>query len=199
MHAGRLASTQDDLTAQTFAMLAKYEAKSWFNSAVLYNSLQQKSMSQSYMLSPSTLVEPLDKRKAQLDAFPTTQLHVRGQRAAVGMGAGVVASTSFGWLGWFGWLSGPGLSTGTDNALLHALSSVMNIGIEPTTAIGLGVFGALASVRWSIGIWEKAKRRWWEDWVRICDGLERDLKVTATVICRSAYLISIFRLRQKKY
>ncbi len=150
MHAGRLASAQDDLEAQTFAMLAKYEAKPWFNSAVLYNSLQQKSTSQSHMLSPSTLVEPLDKRKAQLDAFPTTQLHIRGQRAAVGMGTGIVASTSFGWLGWFGWLSGAGLSASTDNALLHALSSVMNIGIEPSTAIGLGIFGALASVRWSI-------------------------------------------------
>lgn len=195
MHAGCLASFQNDLAAQIFAMLAKYEAKPWFNSAVLYNSLQQKSMSQSYMLSPSTLVEPLDKRKAQLDAFPTTQLHTRGQRAAVGMGAGIAASTSFGWLGWFGWLSGAGLSAGTDNALLHALSSVMNIGIEPSTAIGLGIFGALVSVRWSIGVWEKAKRRWWEDWVRICDGLERDLKVTATVVYRSAYLILIFRLR----
>jgi hypothetical protein len=142
-------------------------------------------VSHSYILSPGTLVEPLHKRKAQLDAFPTTQLHSRGQSAALGLGTGVVASTSFGWLGWLGWLSGAGLSTGTENALFHALSSVTNIGIEPGTAIGLGVFGALASVRWSIGKWEKAKRHWWEDWARICDGLERDLKVTLTITFRS--------------
>lgn len=137
------------------------------------------------MLSPGTLVEPLHKRKAQLDAFPTTQLHSRGQRAALGLGTGVVASASFGWLGWLGWLSGAGLSTGTENALFYALSSVTNIGIEPGTAVGLGVFSALASVRWSIGKWEKAKMHWWEDWARICDGLERDLKVTLIITFRS--------------
>ncbi|KAK2464209.1 hypothetical protein APHAL10511_003666 [Amanita phalloides] len=178
LYTGRLASSQEDFAMRTFAMLAKYKIKPLFNLAVLHNSLQQKMESQSYILSTSTLVEPLYKRKAQINAFPTTQLHIAGQRAGVGMGAGIIVSSSFSWIGWLGWLSGTSLTAGTESALLLSLSSVMNIGIEPSTAVGLGVFGALASIRWAVEKWERAKRRWWEDWRRVCHGLERDLKAT---------------------
>jgi len=33
----------------------------------------------------------------------------------------------------------------------------------------------LGGIRWGIRKWEKAKRRWFEDWKRVGDGLERDL------------------------
>jgi hypothetical protein len=33
-------------------------------------------------------------------------------------------------------------------------------------------------MRWAVGKWERTKKRWWEDWERLSQGLERDLKVT---------------------
>ncbi|KAF8623093.1 hypothetical protein AX15_006504 [Amanita polypyramis BW_CC] len=178
MQTGRLVASQKDFTIQTFTMLEMYKGKPPFNSALLQNTLQQKCTSPVYTLSPSTLTEPLHRRKIQLNDYPTTYLHLRGQRAAIGMGAGIVTSTSFGWAGWLGWLSGSGLSTGTENTVLNALSSTLNIGIEPGMAVGISVLGVLASVRWAVGRWERAKKEWWGDWVRVCQGLERDLKAT---------------------
>lgn len=44
-------------------------------------------------------------------------------------------------------------------------------------ALGAGVLSAVLGVRWGVGRWERAKRRWWESWARVDEGLERDLKV----------------------
>ncbi|KIL65908.1 hypothetical protein M378DRAFT_10491 [Amanita muscaria Koide BX008] len=184
MHAGSLTSLQQDFNVQTFSMLDKTKAKLPYDYALLRNSMQQMSTSPSFALTPSTLVEPLHKRKSQLYKYPTTHLHLGAQRTFVGMSAGITSSAAFSWVGWAGWLSGAGLNVGTDNALLQALSSTMNFGIEPTTAVGLGAFGALASLRWAIGKWERAKKRWWEDWIRIGHGLERDLKATLEDVMR---------------
>ena len=199
MHTGHLVASQEDFKMQTFSMLEKHKAKPPFNSALLQNTLQQKSMSPTYVLSPDTLVEPLHKRKTQLNAYPTTQLHLRGQRAAIGMGAGIVASASFGWAGWLGWLSGSGFSASTEGTLLHVLSSIFNIGIEPSTAIGLSVLGTLASIRWTVGKWERAKKLWWEDWIRVCQGLERDLKVNPRITCESTCLTRPLGDARKSY
>jgi hypothetical protein len=81
------------------------------------------------------------------------------------MGGSIVAGASVGWAGCVGWLA----STG--EGLLGVLS--MDVG----TAIGVGLLSAVVGVRWAIGRWEKAKRRWWEDWERIGQGLDRDLRV----------------------
>jgi hypothetical protein len=45
------------------------------------------------------------------------------------------------------------------------------------TAVGVGVLGVVAAVRWAVGKWERAKRAWWSDWKRVGEGLGRDLKV----------------------
>ena len=177
MHTGRLASSQQDFAAQTFSILAKYKGRPPFDSALLHNSLHQRCISPSYSLTPSSLVKPLDNRKSQLIKYPTTQLHLGGQQVVVGLSAGLLTSATFSWAGWLGWLSRAGLTAGTDSTLLQAITSLADIGIEPTTAIGLGLFGALASIRWAVGKWERTKKRWWEDWERLSQGLERDLKV----------------------
>jgi hypothetical protein len=52
------------------------------------------------------------------------------------------------------------------------------LGMEAETAVAVGMLGALLSVRWAVGKWEKAKKRWLEDWRRVGDGLGRDLKVS---------------------
>ncbi|KAF8635207.1 hypothetical protein AX17_003983 [Amanita inopinata Kibby_2008] len=180
MHTGRLASVQENFTTKIFSVVEKCQAKPPFKSALLHNSLRQQSMSTSYVVAPSALITPLHDRRRQLIAYPTMQLHVGGQRAAFGAGVGIFASASFTWCGWFGWFSGMGLgsSASVENTLLSAFASTLNLGIDPSTAVGLGVLGTLVSVRWAVGKWERAKKRWWEDWVRVCQGLERDLKAT---------------------
>ena len=49
--------------------------------------------------------------------------------------------------------------------------------ITPATAVGLGALGFIVGLRWFVGRWEKGKTRWWEDWHRVGNGLERDIKV----------------------
>lgn len=55
--------------------------------------------------------------------------------------------------------------------------SVVGMGMDPTTGIGLGLVGIAGSVRWAVGKWEKEKKKWWADWERIGQGLGRDLQV----------------------
>jgi hypothetical protein len=78
------------------------------------------------------------------------------------MGSSIVAGAGAGWAGWVGWLSGTGEGL---------------LGMDAGTAIGVGLLTSVTGVRWAIGRWEKAKRRWWEDWERIGQGLGRDLRV----------------------
>lgn len=45
-------------------------------------------------------------------------------------------------------------------------------------AVGAGTLSVVLGVRWAVGRWERAKRRWWESWTRVDEGLERDLQVS---------------------
>lgn len=47
--------------------------------------------------------------------------------------------------------------------------------IEGSTGLAAGLLGSLASVRWGVGLWAKAQRKFWEDWERVEQGLEEDL------------------------
>jgi hypothetical protein len=88
------------------------------------------------------------------------------------MGGSIVAGAGVGWAGCVGWLAGTG------EGLLGIIS------MDAGTAMGVGLLSAVAGVRWAIGRWEKAKRRWWEDWERIGQGLGRDLRVCIWVSFR---------------
>ena len=50
-------------------------------------------------------------------------------------------------------------------------------GVGMSTAMGAMAFCALLGIRWAAGKWERAKKRWWEDWSRVGEGLGRDLEV----------------------
>lgn len=163
-HAGRLSTLQHSFTQDSFALLQSQHTAP-FNSAVLSNTLHQLTASPSYALTPPILTSPIHKRRTQLIKYPTTQLHVAGQRAVLGMSGSIVAGASVGWAGWVGWLAGTG------EGLLGF------IGMDAGTAMGVGMLTAVAGVRWAVGRWEKAKLRWWEDWERIAQGLGRDLRV----------------------
>lgn len=158
---------QKDITESAFALLTRHRA---VNTAVLRNTLLQFQTAPSYPLAPDTLTQPILLRRNQLIEYPTTRLHVAGQRAVLGMVGGTMSGIGISWAGWLGWLLGTG-----DGLLGFAT-------LEPGTAIGLGMLTAIASLRWAIGLWEKSKKRWWEDWRRVGEGLDRDLKVNLEVL-----------------
>lgn len=64
------------------------------------------------------------------------------------------------------------------------LGWVGQLGLPLETVAGVGMFGASAGIWWMVGRWERAKRRWWKDWERVGNGMERDLKVSNSNIMR---------------
>lgn len=162
LQTGKLSALQRETSTSTFELLSKHPV---IQSAILRNQVLQLQASPTYQLSHKCLTKPIQFRRDQIIKYPTARLHIAGQRAVFGMGAGVTTGVGIGWIGWLGWLLGSG------GGIFGSL------GMEPSTAIGVGVLVALAGIRQGIGSWEKAKYRWWQDWRRIGDGLERDLKV----------------------
>ena len=168
LHTGRLSALQKALTSSTFTVLSSHSTPP-FNSPLLYNTVLQLCSSPSYPLTPQTLTSPLHTRRAQIIQYPTTRLHLAGQKVVLGMSSWLLTGVGVSWAGSVGWLAGTG-------------EGVLGfVGMDAGTAIGVGVLGALASVRWAVGRWESAKRRWWEDWTRLGEALGRDLTVRSVV------------------
>ena len=97
-----------------------------------------------------------------LAEFPVTRLHLAAQRVVLStLGS---ATTGFGvlWANWVGLI---------ENVSLLGL----NLGGE--TVVGAGILAGVVGVRWSVGRWEKARRKFWADWERVGKGLGRDLMV----------------------
>ncbi|KAL1744792.1 hypothetical protein HDZ31DRAFT_82421 [Schizophyllum fasciatum] len=173
-HTGQLAAARDELNAQAVAVVAN--ASAGFASAVLRNDLAALASAPSTALSPTTLTRPVHARRAQMVQYATPRLHLAGQRSvllAIG-GAGLGTGTAV--ASWFA-------SLGVAESVLGGLAAA---GVTPGTAAGAGVLLALASVRVAIGRWEKAKRRWWSDWKRVSEGLERDLATTMDTVVRES-------------
>lgn len=161
-HAGRLASLQTTLAESAHALTHSFPPSSVYHSPVLHNTLARIASAPSYPLSPTALTAPLHARQSQL-VFPTERLHASAQRAVVGMSGSVLGGFGVAWAGW-----------ATE---LQLLGGIIDVGMSTETALGVGMLGAAVGVRWAVGRWEKAKWRWWKDWGRIGEGLDRDLKV----------------------
>ncbi|KJA27888.1 hypothetical protein HYPSUDRAFT_130531 [Hypholoma sublateritium FD-334 SS-4] len=179
MQTGQLAALQTDLTKSAFTLLTTHSSLS---TAVLRNNLLQLKGSPRYHLTPKSLTQPLVTRRNQIIEYPTARLHAAGQRAVLGMTGGSLSGIGVSWAGWLGWMVGSG------EGLLGF------VGIDAGTAIGLGLLTAVASIRWAIGSWEKSKKRWWQDWERAAEGLDRDLKVRIRAFWNNLQLI-VRRLR----
>lgn len=162
MQTGQLVALQTNLTQSAFSLLAAHPTLS---TAVLRNMLLQLKGSPHYYLTPERLTQPIVARRNQIIEYPTTRLHAKAQQTVLGMSGGIVSGISVGWVGWLGWMTSSG------EGLLGF------VGMDAGTAMGVGILTALASIRWAIGSWEKSKKRWWQDWVRTVEGLDRDLKV----------------------
>ncbi|KAG2150986.1 hypothetical protein DEU56DRAFT_728457, partial [Suillus clintonianus] len=165
LQTGRLASTQAFLTSSTFSKLAQLASPSplstAFHSPILDNHLRQLTHSPTYALTPDALTQPIQARRSQLTKHTTTRLHRKAQNAVLGAFGGMFGGAGIGW-----WL-----------AFGESALSV-GAGSEAGTALGAGALVAVASIRWAVGKWERAKREWVEDADRVGEGLKRDLKVT---------------------
>src|SRR6266545_1713072 len=150
------------MSERTFALLAKHPITT---TAILQNELLQLETSPNYHLSLESLTKPIHSRRKQIIEYPTKRLHIVGQRVTVGTFGGMVTGVGVGWAGWLGWLVNSG----------EGVFGLM--GMDANTAMAVGLLVIVVSIRLGIGSWEKAKKRWWQDWVRVNEGLERDLKV----------------------
>lgn len=79
------------------------------------------------------------------------------------MGGSVFGGFGIAWAGWAGQLG------------------LLDIGMQMETALGLGLLGAVAGVRVAVGSFERAKKHWWQDYDRVGEGLERDLRVRSSL------------------
>jgi len=150
------------MSERTFALLSKHPITT---TAVLQNELLQLEASPSFHLTPESLTKPIHSRRKQIIKYPTNRLHIAGQRVALRTFGGTVTGVGIGWAGWLGWLVNSG----------EGVYGLM--GMDANTAMAVGLLVMVASIRLGIGSWEKAKKQWWQDWVRVSEGLERDLKV----------------------
>ena len=162
LQTGRLSTLQQSMTESAFTLLSTHQN---VPSAVLRNTLLQLKGLPKYSLTPENLTQPLFTRRNQILKYPTMRLHIAGQRAALVMSGGIATGVSISWAGWLGWL------LGSSEGLLGF------VGMDAGTAVGVGILSAVASIRWAAGKWEKSKKRWWQDWSRVGEGLDRDLKV----------------------
>ncbi|KAJ1304415.1 hypothetical protein OPQ81_005563 [Rhizoctonia solani] len=103
-------------------------------------------------IDPNSLSSPLVQRTAQLLApgGPVEDVQRKAQAAVIATAANILGS-------------------GALSAGLFAIGS-----ISGGTAVGAGLLGGVASIRWMQSIWARAENRWWADWSRVCAGLERD-------------------------
>ncbi|KAF9241587.1 hypothetical protein BU15DRAFT_44686, partial [Melanogaster broomeanus] len=161
LQSGRLEPTQRRLSTSAFDILSSSSRASSLRSSVLDNRLQQLTRSPAYTLTPSTLTQPIHDRRNQLIRYTTTKLHQEAQSAVVGAFGGVLTGAGLGWWLAFG-----------ENILS------LGTGTDMGTAIGAGALLAVGSIRWAVGKWERAKRRWTQDAGRVGEGLARDLKTT---------------------
>ncbi|KAI9442631.1 hypothetical protein H4582DRAFT_1929692 [Lactarius indigo] len=131
-------------------------------SCVLLNALEQRAHAPSFALEPRALFAPLDRRLARLDAGPTTVL----ARAAQVLLLRVAGSI------------GTGVGAGA-LLLAHGVGE----------ATGAGLLVAAAGVRWAIGRWDKARKAWRADWVRVKEAAERDVQTALDEALETQVLI----------
>ncbi|EUC64391.1 transmembrane protein, putative [Rhizoctonia solani AG-3 Rhs1AP] len=120
-------------------------------------------------IDPDTLSSPLDQRAAQLFApgGPVEDVQRKAQAAVI--------TTAVNMLG-----------SGVLSVGLFTIGS-----ISGGTAIGTGLLGSIASVRWMQSMWARAEKRWWADWARVCAGLERDCQSNLNQVVQERVLGSV--------
>lgn len=94
--------------------------------------------------------------------FPVTRLHLSAQRVVLSTLGSLATSFGVLWANWVGLIENIG---------------IVGVTLGGETIVGAGILAGVAGLRWSVGRWEKAKRKFWADWERVEKGLTRDLTV----------------------
>jgi hypothetical protein len=120
-------------------------------SHVLLNALNQLTHAPSFPLDPRALLRPLEHRLTRVDAGPTTALAHAAQvlilRVAGSVGVGAASGVLM---------------------FMHQVGEVLGAGM---------LLGAAAGFRWAIGRWDKMRKMWRADWIRVKEAAERDIEV----------------------
>lgn len=120
-------------------------------SRVLLNALEQRAHAPSFAVEPRALLAPLERRFARLDTGTTSAL-ARAAQVLLLRTAGSI---------------GAGVGAGA-LVFAHGLGE----------AAGAGLLVVAAGMRWAIGRWDKARRSWRADWVRVKEAAVQDVQVT---------------------
>lgn len=128
-------------------------------SHVLLNALSQLAYLPTFAIDPRALLRPLERRLARLDVGTTAAL----ARAAQVLVLRVVGSV--------------GAAASVMALLAHGPAVA-----AASEAAGAGLLVAAAGLRWAIGRWDKARKMWRGDWVRVKEAAERDVKVSAFLL-----------------
>jgi hypothetical protein len=142
--------TTQSLHASRALSRARSALPTTLRSPLLLNALSQLAHAPSFAVTPRALLRPLERRIARLDAGTTSAL----ARAAQVLLLRVAGSVGGG-------------------AVMGAAVLAQGIG----EAAGAGLLVAAVGVRWAIGRWDKARKMWRADWVRVKKAAERDVEV----------------------
>lgn len=142
--------------------------------ALLTNQAEAYRSSRLRTIEPSTLREPIDRRRAQLlqTGGPIDELATKSRKLAVTSSAAVVVTAA-----------GVGSASVLGSSLALDASSAA-LALDPSTGIGLGLL-TLTLVGWRMqGQYNKYRRRFREDWQRLAEGLDQDLKRNFEAVLR---------------
>jgi hypothetical protein len=145
-----LPSTQSSQSSRALSRTAALPQT--LRSPVLLNALNQLTHAPSFPLEPRALLRPLERRLLErLDTGPTTALAQAAQVLILRIGGSVGVS---------------------------AVSGVLMFMEQVGEVLGAGMLlGAAAGFRWTIGRWDKMRKMWRADWIRVKEAAERDVEV----------------------
>ncbi|KAK7020562.1 hypothetical protein R3P38DRAFT_2712577 [Favolaschia claudopus] len=174
-HSGRLANMQRAFTARAFELLAPSNTGA-LHSPVLQNSLRQLTSAPTFPVSPTTLTTPLSKRSQMILDAPTSRLHVSAQRSLFGLIGTTAAGSIISWAGYIGYMIN---MDGIFGSLI----------LEPATAVATGILITVSGVHWSTSKWNKARKRWWDDFTRVAGGVKQDITDTLDQVMENQVLL----------
>ena len=158
--AGRLQAIQKDLNTRTFGVLASFSPENSaqrapntahpYHSPLFLNRLRRLAFEND--ITPGSLLNPVLARRNQLLRFSVPMLQARAHKMTW-----TTISLSF-------LFSSAAWTTAVPLEL-----------ITHSTGLAAGLLGSLASIRWGVGLWAKAQKKFWQDWSRVEEGLEEDL------------------------
>lgn len=181
---GRLATMQVEQVRAADRLLARFQqsaqelspsiASVRRDAALVTNEAEAYRSSKLRTIEPSSLMEPVHRRRAQLleTGGPIDVLASKSRNLAVTSSA-AVAVTAAG--------VGSASVLGSSLGLVDASAA---LALDPSTGLGLGLL-TLTLVGWRMqGQYNKFRRRFREDWQRFSEGLDQDLKGNFETVLR---------------